>query len=157
MNLFEDIYKVRFLGLGRMWWKWHQNWCCNEMMSLFLTNSQKPFDTHTKSLDYGIIVDSSEHSTIDNRKVSQLFLSKCFSRKVNENQVSQLIQIFLNIVLNYFQNFHFLYGCHLLYRSWSFISTEKILNIFSDFRKHVRTTVIGESMFLLTNFIGATI
>ncbi len=34
MNLFEDIYKLWYLG--RMWWKWHQNWCSNtEMVVLF--------------------------------------------------------------------------------------------------------------------------
>ncbi len=35
LNIFTKWY------CGRMWWKWHANWCWNSEMKVF--NSQKPF------------------------------------------------------------------------------------------------------------------
>ncbi len=50
MNFFEDIYTL--WCLGRIWWKWHQNWWWNnEMGILFWHIVKSHFDMHVNSME----------------------------------------------------------------------------------------------------------
>ncbi len=48
MNLFEDIHKLWYLG--RIWWKWHQNWWWNNEMGVLFWQIVKNHFTRTRKL-----------------------------------------------------------------------------------------------------------
>ena len=47
--LFENIYKVRYLG--RVYWKWRQNWCSNNEMKVLFGQIVKFHFAYVKSME----------------------------------------------------------------------------------------------------------